>query len=280
MTPSIPHRVDSNPRLLDERRAPQALNGDRAAATHRAHRGRAPWAPQHTACTPSRRATDRRRHANTVSLCVVLMSSSSTGTDLGGLFPCSPGPVDPPTRTSPAALPCRPAARRRCCRYSQAESCRDGRERTDLVNRCTWEVVSSGLLPEGGNTNPASSNPVSEHDSEHDPTVYLLLLRTRPRVRLACSVGTRTLLAPHRCRSTHARLLLPRHFLMPPHEPQRICCARQPPADVPYTSLIRSRIELLVPSLSFLPSSAAHLVRQARRWSYDAERPARRSPLP
>jgi hypothetical protein len=57
--------------------------------------------------------------------------------------------------------------------HSQAEWCRDGREKDDLVIRCSWEVISLGVQPEGGKSHTGSSNPMAEYTFMHVLTVFL-----------------------------------------------------------------------------------------------------------
>ena len=57
--------------------------------------------------------------------------------------------------------------------YSQAEWCRDGREKHDLLIRCSWEDGSLGNQPEGGKSHTGNSNPGSESRLEHVLMIYL-----------------------------------------------------------------------------------------------------------
>ena len=79
--------------------------------------------------------------------------------------PCSPLPIS----SIPFSSSCR-------ITYSQAEWCRDGREKDDLVIRCSWEAVSLGDQPEGGKSHTGSSNPLPESRFMHVLTVLLCAL--------------------------------------------------------------------------------------------------------
>jgi len=93
-------------------------------------------------------------------------------------------------RVPPSSVHARACVRvyeRRCCAHFQADWCRDGRERGDLVIRCRCgpDGCISGRRPK---STRASSNPVSEYSSDHLLTSWTALRRhlCRPLLGLAC----------------------------------------------------------------------------------------------